>query len=196
MGLECKYVNVAGTGYEGIMLFLAEILCCAGKKVLISDCTVEHSMEGYFPCVKGLDPKNTAVDYGGIGYTVMNPKENNIRSLEDMKVEDDVGIVPVDIGPDSVELGPDALDDGILEPQRCEMAVSDPAAVADGLGDCERLVGIDPVLPGKAHRMVIQIIGGLKSLISVYQHQKSCGAACPHAETVGRFEVCGELHSA
>ena len=58
MGLECKYVNVAGTGYEGIMLFLAEILCCAGKKVLISDCTVEHSMEGYFPCVKGLDPEN------------------------------------------------------------------------------------------------------------------------------------------
>ena len=90
MGLECKYVNVAGTGYEGIMLFLVEILCCAGKKVLISDCTVEHSMEGYFPCVKGLDPKNTAVDYGGIGYTVMNPKENNIRSLEDVGKDYDI----------------------------------------------------------------------------------------------------------
>ena len=90
MGLECKYVNVAGTGYEGIMLFLAEILCCAGKKVLISDCTVEHSMEGYFPCVKGLDPENMAVDYGGIGYMVMNPKENNIRSLEDVGKDYDI----------------------------------------------------------------------------------------------------------
>ncbi|MBR4144281.1 MAG: hypothetical protein IKU06_02345 [Lachnospiraceae bacterium] len=90
MGLECKYVNVAGTGYEGIMLFLAEILCCAGKKVLISDCTVEHNMKGYFPCVKGLDPENTVVDYGGIGYTVMNPKENNIRSLEDVGKDYDI----------------------------------------------------------------------------------------------------------
>ena len=90
MGLECKYVNVAGTGYEGIMLFLAEILCCAGKKVLISDCTVEHSMEGFFPCVKGLDPENTVVDYGGIGYTVMNPKENNMRSLEDVGKDYDI----------------------------------------------------------------------------------------------------------
>ena len=90
MGLECKYVNLAGTGYEGIMLFLAEILCCAGKKVLISDCTVEHSMEGYFPCVKGLDPENMAVDYGGIGYMVMNPKENNIRSLEDVGKDYDI----------------------------------------------------------------------------------------------------------
>lgn len=90
MGLERKHINIAGTGYEGIMLFLAEILCCAGKKVLISDCTVEHSMEGYFPCVKELDPKNTAVDYGGIGYTVMNPKENNIRSLEDVGKDYDI----------------------------------------------------------------------------------------------------------
>ncbi|MBR6475369.1 MAG: hypothetical protein IKS98_07955 [Lachnospiraceae bacterium] len=90
MGLERKHINIAGTGYEGIMLFLAEILCCAGKKVLISDCTVEHSMEGYFPCVKGLDPKNTVVDYGGIGYTVMNPKENNIQSLEDVGKDYDI----------------------------------------------------------------------------------------------------------
>lgn len=90
MGLERKHINIAGTGYEGIMLFLAEILCCAGKKVLISDCTVEHNMKGYFPCVKGLDPENTVVDYGGIGYTVMNPKENNIRSLEDVGKDYDI----------------------------------------------------------------------------------------------------------
>lgn len=90
MGLERKHINIAGTGYEGIMLFLAEILCCAGKKVLISDCTVEHNMKGYFPCVKGPDPENTVVDYGGIGYTVMNPKENNIRLLEDVGKDYDI----------------------------------------------------------------------------------------------------------
>ena len=77
MGLESKYVNVTGTGYEGIMLFFAEILCCAGKKVLFSDCTGTHTMKGYFPCVKGLDPKDTVVDYGGIGYTISDKKEQS-----------------------------------------------------------------------------------------------------------------------
>ena len=112
-----------------------------------------------------------------------------------MEMEDDVRIVPVDIGSYSVILGADSLHYGILESQGCEMAVSDPPAVAYGLSDSKGLVRIDPVFPGQGHRVVIEIIGGLESVISVDQDQQSGCASGPHAETVCRLQVCRELHA-
>ena len=79
MGLKEKQVNIVGTGYEGIMLFFAEILCCAGKKILLLDHTKEHSMKEYFPRVEGLDPAENIVDYGGIGYAVVSDPKITIK---------------------------------------------------------------------------------------------------------------------
>ena len=71
MGLKEKQVNVAGSGYEGFMLFLAEILCCAGRKILLADHTEEHKMMEYFPHVEGIDPADNIIDNGGIGYVIL-----------------------------------------------------------------------------------------------------------------------------
>lgn len=78
MGLKEKQVNIAGAGYEGIILFLSELLCCAGRKILFLDHTQRHTMKDYLPCVEGLDPAEKTVDYGGIGYTFASDGDYDI----------------------------------------------------------------------------------------------------------------------
>ena len=78
MGLKERQVNIAGAGYEGIILFLSEILCCAGRKILFLDHTQRHTMKDYLPCVEGLDPAEKTVDYGGIGYTFASDGDYDI----------------------------------------------------------------------------------------------------------------------
>ena len=112
-----------------------------------------------------------------------------------MKMEDDIRVVPVYIRALSVELASDALDNGILEPERCKVAVSDPSAVGDCLGDGKALFRIDPVLPGQGEGMLIELVCGLQLVISVNQNQKPCCTSTPHAELVGGLQVRIELNS-
>ena len=76
-----------------------------------------------------------------------------------MEVEDDVRVFPVHIGTFSVEFLADSLDDGVLEPEGCKVAVADPAAVGHCLGDGERLGRVKPVLPGEPHGVIEQVVG-------------------------------------
>ena len=88
MGLTERHVNIMGAGYEGFMLFLAEILCCAGKKILLLDHTKEHTMKEYLPGVEGLDPEKHIVDYGGIGYAVLTGTEERETAKDSIKNAD------------------------------------------------------------------------------------------------------------
>ena len=74
MGLGKKCLNVTGSDYEDIILYLAAVISAAGKKLLIEDMTRKQDFYYCIPHIEGIDPADCILDYMDNGYTVRNEK--------------------------------------------------------------------------------------------------------------------------
>ena len=76
----------------------------------------------------------------------------------DVQMEDYVAVFCVNQRSFSIKLLSDAVYNGILEPDGGEMGVLHVRAILHGLGDGERDIGIDPILPGNLRGGFVQLV--------------------------------------
>lgn len=82
-------INIVGTCYNDLVLYLCRILKCLNRKLLIRDMTRRHEFFSSVPQIQGVDPRNEVLDYLGISYTF---GERNGRYLLEKEEEIDTVI--------------------------------------------------------------------------------------------------------
>lgn len=64
-----KDINIVGCCFNDTVLYLARILRCLERKLIIRDMTRSHCFLSSVPDIRGLDPRREVIDYLGAGYT-------------------------------------------------------------------------------------------------------------------------------